>query len=188
MKRVYFIHGWGGSSTSEAWSGWLKDELSKRNIELISFDMPNTDEPAIDEWVGFIKKNVFNLDKETYFVGHSIECQAVLRYLETLDESVKIGGSVFIAPWMELDKNTIEEEGEESVEIAKPWMETPINFDKIKIHTNNFLCILSDDDPYVPLSNEEFFREKLGAKTLIKHSEEHFNETKEIPEIFDILK
>ncbi len=188
MKRVYFVHGWGGSSASEAWSGWLKSELDKKGVELISFDMPNTEEPKIEEWIGFLKENVVGLDEETYFIGHSIGCQAVLRYLETLDKDVKIAGAVFIAPWMELDQNTIEEEGPESVEIAKPWMETPIDFEKVRDHTDNFLCILSDDDPYVPLSNEEFFKEKLGAKTLIKHNEEHFNETKEIPEMLEILK
>ena len=67
-------------------------------------------------------------------------------------------------------------------------METPINFEKIKEHATNFLCILSDNDPYVPLSNKEFFEEKLEAKSVIKNNEEHFNETEEIPEILDFLK
>jgi predicted alpha/beta hydrolase family esterase len=188
MKKVYLVHGWGGSSTSEAWFDWLREELDNLNTELVIFDMPNSETPRINEWMGFLKENVKNLNEETFFIGHSIGCQAVLRYLETLDSNIKIGGAVFVAPWMELDMNTIEEEGPESVEISKPWMETPINFDNVKEHTHKFLCILSDDDPYVPLSNEEFFKEKLGAKTFVKHEEEHFNETKKIPEIIDFLK
>jgi len=188
MKKIYLIHGWGGSDSSEGWFGWLKEESKKLGIKVISFNMPNTDEPKIEEWIGFLKENAKDLDEETYFVGHSVGCQAILRYLETLDSGIKISGVVFVAPWMELDKNTIEEEGEEVVEIATPWMETPIDFDKIKEHTNNFLCILSDNDPYVPLNNKEFFEEKLNAKSVIKHNEEHFNETKKIPEILEFVR
>jgi predicted alpha/beta hydrolase family esterase len=187
MKKIYLIHGWGGSDSSEGWFGWLKEKAKEKEFEVISFNMPNTDKPVIEEWVGFLKENVKDLDKETYFIGHSIGCQAVLRYLETLNSDIKVKGCIFVAPWMELDKNTIKEEGKEVVEIARPWMETPINFEKIKEHTNNFLCILSDNDPYVPLSNKEFFEEKLSAKTIIKSSEEHFNKTKEISEILDFI-
>jgi len=188
MKKVYLIHGWGGSDSSEGWFGWLKEESKKLGIKVISFNMPNTDEPKIEEWIGFLKENAKDLDEETYFVGHSVGCQAILRYLEILDFGIKIGGVVFVAPWMELDKNTIEEEGEEVVEIARPWMETPIDFDKIKEHTNNFLCILSDNDPYVPLNNKEFFEEKFNAKLIIKNDEEHFNETEKIPEILEFVR
>jgi len=187
MKKIYLIHGWGGSDSSEGWFGWLKKKAKEKGFEVISFNMPNTDEPKIEEWVGFLKENVKELDEETYFIGHSIGCQAVLRYLETLNSSTKIKGCIFVAPWMELDKNTIEEEGEESVRIARPWMETPINFEKVKEHTNNFLCILSDNDPYVPLSNKKFFEEKLEAKIIVKNNEEHFNETQEIPEILNFI-
>lgn len=188
MKKVYIVHGWGGSSASEGWFSWLREKFNEMDIELIIFDMPNTEQPEIEKWISFLEDNIKKLDGDTYLIGHSIGCQAILRYLETLNSEIKIGGAVFIAPWMELDMNTINEEGPESVEIARPWMETPIDFDKVREHTNNFLCILSDDDPYVPLSNEEFFKEKLGAKTLIKHNEEHFNETKEIPEMLEILR
>lgn len=188
MKKVYVIHGWGGSSSSEGWFGWLKEELGNRNIEIVMFDMPETDNPKIEAWVGFLRENIKDIDEHTYFLGHSIGCQGVLRYLETLNSKIKIKGCVFVAPWMHLDEKTIEEEGEETVKIARPWVETPIDWEKVKLHTNNFLCILSDNDPYVPLSNKEIFQKKLSAKTIIKHNEEHFNETGKIPEILEFLK
>ena len=157
MKQIYLIHGWGGNPNSEPWFKWIKLECEKKGYELLIPEMPNTDYPKINEWIDRIKDIVKNLNKYVYFIGHSIGCQAVMRYLERVDSDVKIAGAIFIAPWMELDKNTIEEEGEESVRIAKLWMETPIDFSKVKIHTNNFLCILSDNDPYVPLTNKKFF-------------------------------
>ena len=69
MKKVYLVHGWGGSDSSEGWFGWIKGELKKRKIELIAFNMPNTNEPKIDEWVGFLKNNVKNVDNREYHEG-----------------------------------------------------------------------------------------------------------------------
>ena len=186
MKKVYLIHGWGGSDSSEGWFGWLKTELKKRDIEIIGFNMPNTDYPKIEEWVGYLKNNVKNIDKETYFIGHSIGCQTILRFLEELPEDVMVGGCIFIAGWFDLIETG--DEAEEEKEIARPWVETPIDFEKVKKHTNDFLAIFSDNDPFVQVSESKVFKEKLGAEIIIKNKEEHFNQTQEIPEIIEFLE
>ncbi len=188
MKKVYLIHGWGGSDSSEGWFGWLKKELKERKIELTVFNMPNTDYPKIEEWTTFLKEKIkeTEIDSETYFIGHSIGCQTILRYLEKLPEKMKIAGCIFIAGWF----NLIEEcyTNDEERQIAKPWIEKKIDIEKAKIHTNNFLAIFSDNDNCVPLSDSKIFKEKLGAKVVIKHNEGHFNETLKIPEIIDFLE
>lgn len=188
MKKVYLIHGWGGSDSSEGWFGWLKRELKEKEIEIIVFNMPNTDYPKIKEWVDFLKENIKkdDLNEETYFIGHSIGCQAILRYLEQLPENIKIAGCIFVAGWFNLKKETYEVE--EDRKIAEPWIKTPINLEKVKKHTQNFLSIFSDNDPYIPLSDSKIFKEKLNAKIIIKNNEEHFNETQEIKEIMDFVK
>ena len=48
---------------------------------------------------------------------------------------------------MRLDEETIKEEGQEIIEIAKPWMETPIDFEKVRSHTGKVVAVFSDDDP-----------------------------------------
>lgn len=185
MKQIYLVHGWGGNPNSEAWFKWLREECKKRNYKLVIPEMPDTDYPKIDAWVGKLKEVVKNLDEDTYFIGHSIGCQGILRYLETVNN--KIGGVILVAPWMFLDANTIEEEGEDVKDMAKPWMETPINWGKIKRLTDNFAAIFSTDDPYVPQDNQEIFREKLNAKIVIRRNNGHFNDTKEIKEIFSFI-
>ena len=35
---------------------------------------------------------------------------------------------------------------------------TKLDFNKIKSHTNNFLAIFSDDDPFVPLTDIDLFK------------------------------
>ena len=105
-----------------------------------------------------------------------------MRFLENLPENVKIAGCVFVAGWFNLkglEKNEIG--------IAKPWLETRINFNKVKKHCNKFLALFSDNDPVVPLSDSKIFKEKLGAKVIVKHNEEHFNATQEMPEIIDFI-
>jgi len=183
MKRAILVHGWGGNSESEAWFPWLKEQLSKNKIKVYTFDMPDTDNPKINSWVNFLQKNIKEIDEGTYFIGHSIGCQAIMRYLEKLADNKKIAGCIFVAGWFNLQGLS-----EEEKEIAKPWLETPVNFEKIKKHTNNFLVILSNNDPYVPLSDKNIFKNKLGAKVIIKNNEEHFNNTKEIKEILEFVR
>ncbi len=185
MKRVFIIHGWEGYP-EEGWYPWLKKELEKKSFEVFVPAMPNTDEPKIDEWVNFLTNLVGEPDENTYFVGHSIGCQAILRYLEKLNGK-KIGGAVFVAGWFILS----ELETEEEKIIGKPWIETPIDFNKVKIATNNFVAIFSDDDPVVPFKkNEKIFSEKLNAKIIIERSKGHFSEgdgVKELPVALDSI-
>ncbi|MBU2053299.1 MAG: alpha/beta hydrolase, partial [Nanoarchaeota archaeon] len=174
MKRVFIVHRWEGSP-DEPMHKWLKKELKEKGFEVEVPEMPNPDEPEINAWINKLKKVVREPDEDTYFIGHSIGCQGILRYLETLGLGIKVGGAIFIAPWMELDEQTIKEEGEEVIEIAKPWTETSIDWDKVKSHSDNFVCIFSDDDAYVPLSNQKLFEEKLSSKIIMEHGKGHYS-------------
>ena len=182
MKKVYLIHGWGGSSEG-GWFDWLKEELPKKGFEVKAFDMPNTDEPKIEKWVGYLEENIKDVDEHTFFIGHSIGCQTILRFLEKLHKHKRVGGCVFVAGWFDL----INLESEE-MEIAHPWVNKDIHFGRILDHCNNFLAIFSDDDPYVHLEEMEKFKKNLGAKIIIKKGKEHFNNVQKIPEILAFVK
>jgi uncharacterized protein len=185
MNKVYIVHGWDGNP-EEPMHKWLKEQLEKNGFKVEVPKMPHPDRPEINSWIDKLKEVVKTPDENTYFIGHSVGCQGVLRYLESINN--KIGGVVLIAPWMHLDKNTIEEEGEEVKEIAKPWMETPINWNKIKRLTNNFVCIFSDNDPYVPLSEKNIFEKNLDAKIIIEHSKGHFDPSSNIKDNITALR
>jgi len=184
-KRVFIIHGWGGSPDG-GWMPWLKEELEKKGFEVIAPQMPNTDYPKIDEWVGFLIKKVNEPDENTYFIGYSIGCQTILRYLEKLPKDKKISGALFVAGWFNLKPAAMEDK--EDVEISKPWIETPIDYSKILEHTKNFTAIFSDNDPDVPIEDAELFKEKLGAKIIIQHNKGHFRGEDGIIELPVILE
>ena len=189
MKKAYIIHGWDGSP-EEPMHQWIKKRLEERNFEVIIPKMPNPAKPKISSWINKIRKVVNNLGENDILIGHSVGCQAVLRYIETLKDK-KIAKAILIAPWMKLDKKTIEEEGEGVKEIAKPWEETPINWKVINNNCKEFIAIFSDNDPYVPLSNIELFKEKLNSKVLTLNKRGHFDPSsgiKVLPEILEFIK
>jgi predicted alpha/beta hydrolase family esterase len=188
MKRVFIVHGWGGNP-EEAFFPWLKKELEEKGFRVIAPSMPDTENPKIDSWVSFLKESVGDVDKDTYFVGHSIGCQTVLRFLESLEKG-EVGGVVLVAGWVHLTPETYEDEGDE--EIAKPWIETPLEWEKIKSHCKRFVAIHSDNDPYVPLKDGDIFKERLGAGVIVEHDKKHFSgegEVKELPSALEsVLK
>jgi len=182
QRRVFIIHGWDGHP-GEGWLLWLENELKNRGWKVVAPQMPNTEIPKIEEWVPFLSGLVKDPDENTFFIGHSIGCQTIMRYLESLDNK-KVGGAVFVAGWFDL----IGLETEEEKRIAKPWIEKPINFEKIKNTTDNFLAILSDNDPAVELSkNKKMFEEKLGAKVVVEKNQGHFDENEEMPKVLNFL-
>ncbi len=154
MKKVYIVHGWEGNP-EEPMLQFIKKSLEQKDFQVIAPEMPNSEAPEINAWVGKLKEVVNELSSLDIFIGHSIGCQAILRFFETLSEDKKVSKCIFIAPWMHLDEKTIEEEGEEVVEVARPWVEIPINWEKVKIHCDNFIAIFSSNDPYVPLDNKK---------------------------------
>lgn len=146
------------------WRPWLKTELEKLNFEVYIPQMPDIDTPIIEAWVNKLSEVTGTPDKDTYFIGHSIGCQTILRYLETLDSPV--GGAIFVAGWFDLENL----EDEETVEIAKPWIETTINSDKVKSILSKSTLIISDNDPFGCFEeNKEKFSQLNSKEIVIKN-------------------
>ncbi len=187
MRRVVIIHQWMAGPDGD-WRPWLTRELKEKSYEVICPEMPGMDTPVIGKWVGKLAE-IVRPDRETVLVGHSIGCQAILRYLETLPEKTKVRGIVLVAPWMKLDMKTLEEEGEgeEVMKIARPWIETPIDFLKVRVHTGNVTAIFSDNDYYVPIQQKDLFESELGAKIVVEHEKGHFTEDDGVTELPSVL-
>ena len=183
MNKIYIVHCWEGTK-EDGWYPWLDKELSNDNNKVYRFNMPNTANPKIEEWVSFLDKQVESLDDKTYFIGHSIGCQTILRYLQTKDVC-NIGGILFVAPWLDLLDYAIEDE--ESYNTAKSWLTEKIDFEKIKKFTDNIHCIFSDDDYFVSLDQKDKFEKLLNAKTIVVNSKGHISQEDDIFELKEIL-
>lgn len=184
MKRVFIIHRWSGGPHDD-WRPWLKSKLEEQGYEVIVPKMPDTEEPVIEKWIEYLKNIVGEVDAHTYFIGHSIGCQAILRYLETITQ--KVGGAVFVAGWFKLENL----EDEETEEIAKPWTDNFIDLEKIKSVLPCSTLIISDNDPFACFEyNKEKFTE-LGSDIVTLHNAGHITEDDgftEAPQILEAFK
>lgn len=171
-KRLFIAHGWGGHP-EERWFPWLKKELEARGFEVFIPQLPDAGSPRIGPWVSALAAVVSEADEQTYFVGHSMGCQAIARYLESLPQGIKVGGAVFVAGFFKRLAGL--EDDEEVREIVRHWLETPLDLMNVKTHLTESVAIFSDDDPYVPLDNQDDFRDKLGSEIVIEHGRGHFS-------------
>ena len=182
-KRAYIVHGCGGSP-QDAWIPWLKKNLESQGVIVSAPQMPDEEHPRIDLWVGFLDGMVIDPNEQVYFIGHSIGCQTIMRYIQILPENVQVGGAIFVAGWFQLENLTNADEER----IAKPWLTQPIHDDKLQAHVKKMATILSDNDPYgCTHQNIERF-EKLSSKTMLLKNSGHLDSQKELPELLTITK
>jgi predicted alpha/beta hydrolase family esterase len=139
--------------------------LEKRGFTVFVPAMPNTKHPKMNEWLEHLTKVVGNPDENCYFLGHSLGCITILRYIEALKENQKIGGAVLVAGFT----------SNLGYEDLESFFEKPIDWRKINSHCKKFVAIHSDNDPFVSLHYGEMFKEKLNAEVVIEHNMKHFS-------------
>ncbi len=183
MKRVFIVHGWEFSPNMH-WYPWLKGAMEKKGFKVAVPAMPDTDAPDITKWVARLAKAVGTPDEDTYFVGHSIGAQTILRYLQTA--KTKVGGCVFVAPWLTLTDEALPDATYRK--IAKPWLTTPIKYATVRKRTRALIVLFADDDPYVSLENRTWFKEKLDATTKVFSGRGHFTADDGITKVPEVLK
>ncbi|MCX6786673.1 MAG: alpha/beta hydrolase [Candidatus Kaiserbacteria bacterium] len=185
-KRIIIVHGWDESLSDCDWEGWATEAFRAKGYEVITPEMPDTENPVIEKWVNHLKSVTGAVDKDTYFIGHSIGCQTIMRFLETVD--TKVGGAIFVAGWFNL-KNL---ESKEEEEVAKPWIETPIDFAKVKKNLVHSVAVLGDNDPFVPYKEtKNDFETRLGSEVITISGAGHFTSDdgfKSFPQLIEIFE
>lgn len=181
-KRVFIVHGWDGAP-SEGWFPWLKRELELKGFKVYVPQLPDAENPRMFNWVPKLAEVVGQPDAQTYFIGHSMGCQTIARYLESLPNGIVVGGAVFVAGFFK-HLTGLEDDAEVRA-TDRHWLATPLDLDKVKSHLPRAIAIFSDDDPWVPLDNQDDFHNKFGAEIIIEHAKGHFSgsrdKTTELP-------
>src|SRR3990167_4761212 len=185
QKRAFIVHGWDGTP-QEGWFPWLKAGLEVRGFEVHVPQLPDAGSPRIYKWVPKLAEVVGTPDEQTYFVGHSMGCQTIVRYLESLPEGVQVGGAVFVAGFFK--HLTGLKDDPDVRETDTHWLGTPIDLEKVRSRLSKSVAIFSDDDPWVPLDNQDDFREKLGSEIIIEHKMGHFSGSKNVFQLPIVLK
>lgn len=175
--KVVIIHGYQGTAMG-GWRPWLKHELEARGFEVSVPEMPTPDAPCVKEWVAAIRKEVGSNGNGCVLVGHSLGCIAILRHLEKGNAA----GAVLVAGFAE--------KLGDDFKAIDGFVEKPLDYARVKENCGKMVAIFSDNDPYIPLSQERLFREKLGAKTMVLHARGHFSSsegTTKLPEALSAI-
>lgn len=178
MRRVFIIHGWEGTPESN-WFPWLKKELEQRGYKVFVPQLPNPMTPDSNSWLSSLKQLVRNPDEDTIFVGHSLGCIAILRFLENID--TKVGAVILVAGF----GKKLEYEGYRGE--VDGFFDKLINWKKIKNSSNKFVTFHSKNDPFVDICNSNLFKEKLNAQSIVHEDMSHYNEGAGITKFPDLL-
>lgn len=179
-KKVIFVPGYYVSSPTEPtdWPAWLGKELEKNGFDFYYMSMPDPAYPEVNAWVDFLLNQNFEIDENTYLVGHSLGCITALRFLEKLPEGSVLGGCILISGFCTMPK----------IPILSDFCFLPLDFTKVKSHSQEFVSVVSDNDHLIPNELSQELSNKLGARTIVEHNKGHFiTGTKEINSVLNCL-
>ena len=166
MSRVFLIHGFGGHP-SGGWKPWAKGALEAQGFEVISPLMPATNHPRAEAWVAEIERLVGKPRPDDSFIGHSLGCIAIVRYLESLPPGERVKRCVFVAGFYE-------ELGPEYDEL-KSFVDHPVAWERVKAACAEFAVLHSDDDDSVPVRQGRDLADRLGVPLELHTGYGHFS-------------
>jgi uncharacterized protein len=182
-RSLFIVPRWAGRSDSDFYP-WLEEELRERSrgfSPVRTLDMPRPEQPTLEAWVGALAREVGPTPApSTVLLGHSVGCQAVIRYLATLPPGRRVGGALLVAGWWEVDKPW---------ESLVPWLETPVELGRVREAAGRLVVLLSDDDPFTADAerNGRLWEERLGAEVVLAPGRRHFNAPRE-PAVLEALR
>lgn len=179
MKRVVLLHGNGGGRGTDNWFPYIKSELEKLGYVCETPDLPDPVLARAKFWLPYFK-DVLKLGPNDIIVGHSSGALSILKYAE----NNKIGASVLVGTYYT-------DLGYED-ERTSGYFDTPWKWKKIKTNQKWTAIFASTDDPYIPISEPQFIRDKLGSEYFEFTDQGHFggetNPKLEFPELLEYLK
>ncbi|MGH7203889.1 MAG: RBBP9/YdeN family alpha/beta hydrolase [Candidatus Levyibacteriota bacterium] len=167
MKNALILHGTDASS-KDNWFPWLGKELEQQGWQVWAPDLPKANKPNIERYNRFLfsQKEFASINEETVMIGHSSGAVAILGFLQALPAEIRISHAILVAAF----RNNL---GWESL---NELFAVPFDFEKIKQKATKFTLIHSDNDPYIPLEQAAYLKEKLGGELIILKGQNHFSE------------
>ena len=189
QKTTLILHWWWGHS-KENWLPWLEKELKAKSFETIIPDLPNTENPVLEEQLEYVNNLLLNKWELNFVVWHSLGCQLAMKFVE--ENNISNSKIILVAPTY---PNLAEELVEilwESYDVLKKYYDTKLDFEKLNKLNNEFIVFLSDNDPYINMEKAKTYYSKLENIKFIEFSKKgHFNKSAwflELKEILDYLK
>ena len=194
-KQVVIIHGGDTFETHEAyldylrnfnisldrcrvgpgsWKKWLQEDLGE-GYEIILPEMPSGSNAKFDEWKLWLDKLTLLLNDEIILAGHSLGASFLVKYLSENKCPKKVIGVFLVAGVFDTDS--------EGLSLARF-----AHGKKIDLQTDNIYLYHSKDDPVVPFSALEKFKDALPqAHASVFEDRRHMNQPT-FPELADDIR
>lgn len=179
IERIVVMPRWSGTPSSD-WYPWLRTALAGWGGALDVLALPEKDAPTIEGCVGAIEDAVADATLgATLLVGHSVGCQAMVRYLAKRPAGVEAAGLLAVAGWWAVDRPWAS---------IVPWVETPVDSERARAAAGRTVVLLSDDDPFTAdhEENGQAWQVRMGAEVRLVPGAKHFNGAVE-PAVLDAL-
>ena len=159
MKRVLILHGLGGSPAPH-WQSWLNDELSKLGFEVLFPELPNKDNPNLQEWLDVLKK-ILQEFKPNIVVCHSLANHLWFHLVEY--EKVDIVDKLMLVSPVSNSCNISE---------LSSFIPYPLPSD---LRAKEVIMASSDNDPYIEVEELISMQSKLNIGLKILPNAGHIN-------------
>jgi len=163
--NIYVIHGYTSSSQAE-WFPWLKEQFKNNSVKIDIPNMPNSEDPHLEQWLKHLRKNVLDINENTIFIGHSLGCVTALRYI--LEKNIKIKGAMLVSGF--INENPMDEQ----TEGLQEFVDGLLDIERIKSLIPSRIVITATDDDIVPTEATQKLAKALDANLIILSSGKHF--------------
>jgi leucyl-tRNA synthetase len=189
-NKILMIHGLSGDS-EENWFPWAKIELEKLGYEVLVPNLPDSDEPKLENWLQALESLGISHEDNISIIGHSLGAPTACQFI--LKNKLNIENLILVAPvgkdhskenWDNLRQAGIEEK---SIQAAKKFIEKNNNIEEINKYCKVIKLYFSDDDPYISLSVQDFYS-SLNAEVETLSGKGHFNTSSGITSFSEMIK
>ncbi|WP_443096654.1 RBBP9/YdeN family alpha/beta hydrolase [Stenotrophomonas sp. PUT21] len=180
-KRVVIVHGYTASPDAN-WFPWLAEKLRQDGVSVDVPEMPNPHAPEPRSWASKLQEVFPVASGETFLVGHSLGCIAILRHVLSLPEGSVIGGALLVSGFAK----TLE-----TLPMLGAFTHSSVDVDEIKRRVLKRASIFSEDDVIVPPSASEELAAALSSSIVKVNGGGHFLDRDgflEFPQAYDELK
>jgi hypothetical protein len=186
IERIAIMPRWSGHADVD-WYPWFRQQLAGQDelrVHMLALDQPGA--PTIDGCVASLTAALGDDPRaleRTLLIGHSVGCQALLRYLAALPSEVPGGPAhlICVAGWWAVD---------EPWATIRPWIETPHAVERLRARTGKGVTVvLSDNDPFTAdwQANSNLWKDRLGARVELVAGGRHFNGA-EAPLVLELVR
>ncbi|REF28652.1 hypothetical protein BDD26_3598 [Xenorhabdus cabanillasii] len=181
-KKVIIVHGYTASPLSH-WFPWLKEVLTEQGADVIVPELPDSLSPKPEAWAKKLTEVVPRADGNTIFIGHSLGCVTLLRYLEAICSTTdQIGGYILVS-------------GFDSTQCTLPELASftlhTLNYVLLREVTKHRISIISSNDEIVSPQSSHALANSLQTEIINIENAGHFLDregfTRLLP-VYDALK